>query len=293
MDYDVVIVGGGPAGLTAGIYCVRRKLKVVVVERGSLGGQMNLTSEIANWPGDKLVSGPELSRRMADHAKSLGVEIIYDDVVGLDIKGKVKTAYLRQRQITSSAVILATGGQHGKLAVKGEEDFVGRGVSYCATCDGPFFKGKKVAVVGSGNMAVEDALYLSELAEKTHLVAKALRAEEALQAKLKNSRVEIVKDAIVEISGKDKVEAIRLAGGAQIPVHGIFISEGHTPSTELAKNSGIELDERGFVKVDRAMETNVPGVYAAGDVTGGIPQIATAVGEGCTAAMKAYAHVKN
>ncbi|MFH0863205.1 MAG: FAD-dependent oxidoreductase [Candidatus Altiarchaeota archaeon] len=293
MDYDVVIVGGGPAGLTAGIYCVRRRLKAVVVERGALGGQMNSTPEIANWPGDRLVSGPDLSKRMAEHAKSLGLETLFDDVVGLEPNGKPKTIYLRQRQLTCSAVIIATGGQHRKAAIKGQEEFEGKGVSYCATCDGPFFKGKSVAVIGSGNMAAEDALYLSELAGKTYLLAKALSAEDALQSKLKKSKVEWVKEKAAEISGSDKVASLKLESGKTLAVDGIFFSEGHTPSSELAKAAGVELDERGFIKINRSMETNIPGVYAAGDITGGIPQIATAVGEGCTAALKAYGYVKN
>jgi len=293
VDFDVIIVGGGPAGLTAGIYCVRRKLKVVVVERGSLGGQVNTTPEIANWPGDKLVSGPDLAKRMAEHAKSLSVEVIFDDVIGLELAGAQKTVYLRQKQLTSSAVILAMGGSHKKMKIKGEEDYEGRGVSYCATCDGPFFKGKTVAVVGSGNMAVEDALYLSELSRKTYLLTKTLIAEDALQNKLKKSAVEWLREKALEITGEGNVKSVTLESGKNIPLDGVFVSVGHTPSSELAKGAGVELDERGFIKVNRNMETNVPGVYAAGDVTGGIPQIATAVGEGCTAALRAYAHLKN
>jgi len=293
MDYDVVIVGGGPAGLTAGIYCVRRKLKAAVVERAALGGQMNNTPEIANWPGDKLVSGPDLARRMTEHAKSLGVEFIFDDVIGLNLTDKAKTIQLRQKQLTGQAVILATGGAHKKMRISGEDEFEGRGVSYCSTCDGPFFKGKDVAVVGSGNMAVEDALYLSELAGKTYLVSKALIAEDSLQARLRKSRVEYVKDAAVGITGSETVESVKLAGGRTLKVAGVFISEGHVPSSELAGNAGVELDERGFIKVNRSMETNISGVYAAGDITGGIPQIATAVGEGCTAALKAYGYLKS
>jgi thioredoxin reductase (NADPH) len=292
-DYDVVIVGGGPAGLTAGIYCARRKLNAAVVERGALGGQMLSTPEIANWPGDKSVSGQELSKRMAEHAKSQGVEFLFDDVVGLELKAKIKTVFLRQRQLTSSAVILATGGAHKKLKIKGEEEYEGRGVSYCSTCDGPFFKGKDVVVVGSGNMAVEDAIYLSELAGKTYLVAKTLSAEDALQARLKKSKVDWLQDKAEEVSGGDVVKSLRLASGKTLQVDGVFVSEGHIPSSELAANALVELDERGFIKVGRGMETNVPGVYAAGDITGGIPQIATAVGEGCTAALKAYGYVKN
>jgi len=293
MDYDVVIVGGGPAGLTAGIYCVRRKLKAVVIERGALGGQMLHTSDIENWPGDRLVKGEELARRMAEHAKSLGVEFRYDEVAGFTTDRLEKTVILRKESITCKAVILATGGQHKKAKVKGEEEYAGRGVSYCAICDGPFFKVKKVAVVGGGNMAVEDTLYLSELAAKTYLIAKKLTAEEALVEKLKKSKVETIEDGIAEVHGEGTVKAIKLLSGKTLEVEGVFISEGHTPSTELAKQVGIKLDDRGFIDVNRSMETNIPGVYAAGDVTGGIPQITTAVGEGCTAAMKAYAYVKN
>jgi thioredoxin reductase (NADPH) len=292
-DYEVVIVGGGPAGLTAAIYCVRRKLKALLIERGNLGGQVNQTPEIANWPGDKTVGGPDLARRMGEHAKSLGAEIAFDDVIGLELSGKEKRIYLRQRQLTSSAVILATGGAHVKLKLKGEEEFEGRGVSYCATCDGPFFKGKSVAVVGSGNMAVEDALYMKDLAKKVYLISKTLIAEESLQNKLSQSGVEFVKDKAAEISGVGTVKSVRLESGSTLAVDGVFVSEGHVPSTELAKGSGVMLDERGFIKVNRSMETNLSGVYAAGDVTGGIPQIATAVGEGCTAALRAYGYLKN
>jgi thioredoxin reductase (NADPH) len=293
MDYDVVIVGAGPAGLTAGIYCVRRGLKAVVVERAALGGQMMAASEIANWPGDKTVSGSELSRRMGEHAKSLGVAFLYDEVIGFDASAREKTVMLRQKTLTCAAVILATGGQHKKLKLKGEEEYAGRGVSYCATCDAPFFKGKKVAVAGSGNMAVEDALYLSEVCAKTHLIAKTLTAEQPLMERLKKSKVETVSDSLASISGADFVGSVTLSSGKILDVEGVFISAGHTASSELASMAGVELDGRGFIKVSRSMETSLPGVYAAGDVTGGIPQITTAVGEGCTAALKAYGYVKN
>ncbi len=289
----MVIVGGGPAGLTAAIYCVRRKLKAVVLERMTLGGQMQLASEIGNWPGDTLISGVELSKRMEEHAKSLGAEFIYDEAVSMDLQGGEKTITLRDKKITSSAVILATGGQHRKLKVKGEEDYVGKGVSYCATCDGPFFKGRKVVVVGGGNMAVEDALYLNTLASKTYLVSDKLTAEEVLLERLESSGVEAVSDSVVEILGDEFLNSVALKSGETLDVEGVFIAAGSVPSAEVASQAGVELDDKGFIKVNRDMATNLPGVYAAGDVTGGIPQIAKAVGEACVAALRAYQHVKN
>ncbi|MBD3388429.1 MAG: FAD-binding protein [Candidatus Altiarchaeales archaeon] len=292
MDYDVVIIGGGPAGLTAGIYCVRRGLKALVVERGSLGGKVLMASEIENWPGDRHVTGEELSKRMSDHAKGLGVEFVYNEAIMLGLAGDVKNVTLRDRELSCKAVILATGGQTVKASVKGEEEFSGRGVSYCATCDGPLFKGKAVAVVGGGNMAVEDAVYIDDLSSKTYLVADEIKAEESLQERLKKSGVEVLEDSLSEIVGSEFVEGVRLKSGKDLEVNGVFICQGSTPSTELAKQSGVELDERSFIGVNRDMETNIPGVYAAGDVTGGVPQIATAVGEGATAALRAYVHVK-
>ncbi len=292
-DFDVVIVGGGPAGLTAGIYCVRRKLRTAIVERTALGGQMLLTNEIGNWPGDKLVSGIELAARMEEHVKSLDVKIIFDEVIGLDLGNTEKKVFLRDRTLTCTTVILATGGQHKKLKIRGEEEFAGRGVSYCATCDGPFFKGKDVVVVGCGNMALEDALYLSEVASKVTLICRKFTAEEVLVEKIKAANIDaIVEDGLDEVFGGQLVKGVRLKSGKTIDAEGVFIAIGSKPSTELASEAGVGLDERGFIKVNRNMETSIPGVYAAGDVTGGIPQISTAVGEAATAALKAYSYVK-
>ncbi|MFH1402951.1 MAG: thioredoxin-disulfide reductase [Candidatus Altiarchaeota archaeon] len=301
MDYDVVIIGGGPAGMTAGIYAIRRSLKTIIIERGLCGGQMQVTTEVCNWPGVKSVPGPELSAQMEDHCRSLGVEFLNDEVIDLALDGDVKTVKTRSKGIKCKTVVIATGGQHRKLQAKGEQKFVGKGVSYCATCDGPLFKGKSVAVIGGGNAAVEDALYLNGVADKTYLVHRRgeLRAEETLQEDLKKSGVEVILDsAIEEISGDAFVSELRIKSNqsgeaSSLKVNGIFISIGNVPSTQLAKKAGVQLDDKGFIQVGRDMRTNIPGVFAAGDVTGGIPQIATAVGEGCTAGLKAYMYIKN
>ena len=298
MDYELVIVGGGPAGLTAGIYAARRKLKVLVVERGLCGGQMQVAHELGNWPGAKSVSGQKLSEEMEEHAKSVGVEFLMDEVVDLDIKGEVKKVRTREKTLACKAVILATGGQHRKLNVKGEESFVGKGVSYCATCDGPFFKGKTVAVIGGGNSAVEEAVYMGDIAGKVYLVhsESKLSAEEVIQDKLKGRQVTLMLNAKVEeISGKDFVEKIVVESRgkkSEIPLQGVFISVGQVPSIQFARKAGVEVDAKGFIKVDSSMRTSIPGVYAAGDVTGQIPQVVIASGSAAIAALEAYKHVK-
>jgi len=298
MDYELVIVGGGPAGLTAGIYAARRKLKVLVVERGLCGGQMQVAHELGNWPGAKSVSGQKLSEEMEEHAKSVGVEFLMDEVVDLDIKGEVKKVRTREKTIACKVVILATGGQHRKLNVKGEESFVGKGVSYCATCDGPFFKGKTVAVIGGGNSAIEEAVYMGDIAGKVYLVhsESKLSAEEVIQDKLKGRQVTLMLNAKVEeISGKDFVEKIVVESRgkkSEIPLQGVFISVGQVPSIQFARKAGVEVDAKGFIKVDSSMRTSIPGVYAAGDVTGQIPQVVIASGSAAIAALEAYKHVK-
>ncbi|MCX6695497.1 MAG: FAD-dependent oxidoreductase [Candidatus Altiarchaeota archaeon] len=299
MDYDLIIIGGGPAGLTAGIYAARRKLKTLVVERGLCGGQMQIAHELGNWPGVESVNGQKLAGDMEEHARGVGVEFLMDEVVDLDLKGNVKRVRTRDKTLECSAVILATGGQHKKLNVAGEESFVGRGVSYCATCDGPFFKDKVIAVIGGGNSAVEEALYMTDVASKVYLLHSEgrLSAEEVIQDKLKNSPVELMLDTTVEeICGTDFVEKIVLNSSGKrrgLPVQGVFISIGQVPSIQTAKKAGIKLDEKGFVTVDKSMKTNLPGVYAAGDVTGEIPQVVIASGSGAIAALEAYKHVKS
>jgi len=299
MIYDLIIVGGGPAGLTAGIYAARRKLSTLLIERGLSGGQMQIAHEIGNWPGMKVASGQKLGEEMEEHARSVGVEFVVDEVVRLDLNGEVKKVKCREAEYECKAVILALGGQHRKLNVKGEESFLGKGISYCATCDGPFFKDKTIAVVGGGNGAVEEAIYMTDIAKKVYLinVEGKLTAEEVLQEKLKAKNVEVLLNTKVEeICGKEFVNKIILDSAGkkkELTVEGVFIFIGHVPSIQIAKEAGVKLDKRGFISVDRSMHTNIPGVFAAGDVTGSIPQVVIASGSGATAALEAYKHVKN
>jgi len=299
MIYDLIIMGAGPAGISAGIYARRRELETLVLEKASVGGQILLTNEIENWPGFESISGSELAKRMESHARKLGVEFKAEEVIGMNLKEEMKTITTREKEYQTKAVIIATGGQHRKLGIKGEGEFAGKGVSYCAICDGPFFKDKTIAVVGGGNAAAEDALYLSELASKTYLIHRkgSLRAEEAVQKKLKERGVEsILNTEIEEILGDKFVTSIKIKTDKEeriLPVDGVFVAIGIVPSTTMAKGAGIELDEKDYIKVNRNQETNIPGVFAAGDITGGVMQISTAVGEGCVAALSAYKYIKN
>lgn len=301
MVYDVIIIGGGPAGITAGIYAVRRNLSTLIIEKTSIGGQILLTNKIENYPGFREISGIELSEGMGKQLRALGAEIVLDEVIEMKLKNHIRTVITNENQYDAKSIIIATGGEHRKLEVPGEQEFSGRGVSYCAICDATFFRGKTVAVVGGGNTAVEDAVYLDSIAKKTYLIHRkdVLRADEAEQKKLTGSNVEILLNTVVEeITGKNfvdstKIRNIKTNEIKNIETDGLFISIGIVPNLEIAKNAGIELNPEGYIKTDENRETNIKGVFAAGDVTGGIMQIAKAVGDGCVAGLNAYKFVKN
>lgn len=300
MIYDIIIIGGGPAGLSSGIYAARRGLRALILEKGLIGGQMLLAGDIENYPGFSKISGSELAEKMEGQVKNLGVEIIMDEVIEMDLKENPKKVKTRENRYEAKTGIIATGSNYRKLDVPGEEKFTGKGVSYCATCDAPLFKGKVVAVVGGGDAAISNALYISEIASKVYLIHRRdrLRAEEYKQRELNGKGVEIILNTKVEeISGEKFVNSIKIKNiknneVKKLNVNGIFISIGNLPNSGLAKESGINLDENGYIKVDENQETNIEGVFAAGDVTGGIMQISTAIGEGCTAALNAYKYVK-
>ena len=298
--YDAIIIGGGPGGMTAAIYAGKREMKTLLIEKGLFGGYMLLTDKIENYPGFLKVSGSELSEKMEEQVRSLSVDIVSAEATKLHLEGNVKKVETTEGTYEGKAIILAVGGGHKKLEVKGEKEYTGRGVSYCSTCDAPFYKGRTVAIVGGGNSAISDALYLSDVAKKVHLIHRreSLRAEESRQAELRKRGVEILLNTgIDEIIGDKLVNAIQIRDlidnqVKRLSVDGVFISIGTVPHSELAKDAGVKLDEKNFIKVDRNQETNVEGVFAAGDVTGGVLQISTAVGEGCIAALSAYKYVK-
>ncbi|MCS7102477.1 MAG: thioredoxin-disulfide reductase [Candidatus Korarchaeum sp.] len=295
-EQDVVIVGGGPGGLTAAIYLARYGFRTLVIERSAPGGKVNVNPIIENYPGFESVSGEELARKMHMHALKYGASILSpEEVIKLDLKSELKRIHTRSgREFLAKAVIVATGAEERKLRVPGEEELFGKGVSYCAVCDGPFFKGKRVIVVGGGNAAVTSALHLSRIAREVTLVHRraSMRAERALVDKLKaaaNVKLRL-NSLLIRIVGSSKVEGAILKdldSGEEslVEVDGIFIFVGVEPRSDLAREAGVEVDERGFIRVDCWQRTNLAGVYAVGDVTGEPMQIAKAVGDGVRAAV--------
>ncbi len=292
---DLVVVGGGPAGLTAGIYAERSGLKTAIVERDALGGQVALTPVVENYPGFTQVGGKNLVDIMVSHAlqyvKIFQGEEVLDIVPGDPIE--VKTT---RRKFFTRTVLLATGAAHRSLGVPGEQRFSGRGVSYCATCDGPLFKGRKVIMVGGGNSAVTEALHLKHMGVEVTLVHRRdkLRAQDVLAQQLGTNGIPILWNTEVkEISGKERVENVILLNNQtqenkEIAVDGVFIAIGYKPTIELAQKIGVETNADGYIKHEGSHRTNIPGIYSAGDVEGGYKQIVTATGQGAAAAMTIF-----
>ena len=292
--YDVIILGAGPAGLTAGIYAARGGLNAVIVESKAVGGQAALTAEIENYPGFESVSGFELVSLMQAQCERLGVAFVYDNPMNVSLDGNIKsveTAY--SGVLEARAVILATGAMPRTLGLPRESALMGGGVSYCATCDGAFFKGKAVAVVGGGNTAAEDALYLEKFASSVTLIHRrdALRADAILAKRIAESTVKVAWDSVVtQLNGENKLSSVTLKNVktgelGDLPVSGLFVAVGQTPATEGLK--GVELDG-GYIVTDEEMHTSLPGVFAAGDVRKKtLRQVVTATADGAIAAESA------
>jgi thioredoxin reductase (NADPH) len=299
--YDMIIIGGGPAGLSAGIYSGRQNLKTLIIDKDLIGGQAREIPLIENFPGCPDESGLEIIERTEKQAKQY-VEI--HDMEGVNSVGKddnnnfiVKTS---KEEYLSKALILTTGSKHKQLNVKGENEHLGRGVSYCATCDGMFFKGKDIAIVGGGNTAVTNALYLNDLGCNVTLIHRrdALRCEKILEDKLKEEDINIIWNTTVEeILGDPLVSHIKLLNKdgteSEIDVNGIFISIGDIALNDLALSLDVDVDSEGNIITDKEQKTNIDRVYAAGDVTGGVRQWIVASGEGAVAALSAYKDLLN
>lgn len=301
--WDLIIIGAGPAGLTAGIYAARSGLKALIVEEKIAGGTVGDAPVIENYPGFERVSGTELAQKFVAQCRKLGTVIHeFEKVVGLDLKGETKIVKTERGVYEAKAVVIASGSSYSELGVPGEKEFKGRGVSYCGVCDGPLFKGKRVLVVGGGNSAVVTALYLAELSSEVKVAHRrdAFRAEEALvNALLGKGNVEVFWNTEVrEIKGGKIVEKAVLYNNrtgeiTELPVDGVFIQVGETPNSKIAKEAGVAVDEHGYIIVDSRQKTNIPGVYAAGDVTNHpVKQVGTAVGQGITAALEAYGYIR-
>jgi len=301
-EADVLIIGAGPAGLTAAIYSSWLGLKTVVLESGIAGGRAWLAPKIENFPGFEAgIKGNELTEKMRMQALRFQAEIRDDEeVIGLELKTAVKKVVSRKRIYESKVLIIATGTQRRKLSVPGETDFIGLGVSYCVTCDGPFFKKAIVAIVGNGEEAAIDSLFMSDIASQVLIVSNEseLNFEGALMDRLKNKpNIEIVKGKITKIVGSQVVKAVRILdfvtqSEVEREVKGVFVSLGGVPMTAIVRNAGVETDRTGCLIVDRQQRTSIEGVFAAGDCTCGGMQVVTAAGEGAMAAMRASAYIR-
>ncbi|WP_082622602.1 thioredoxin-disulfide reductase [Agrilactobacillus composti] len=302
-SYDVVVIGAGPGGMTAALYASRSNLSVLMIDRGIYGGQMNNTAEIENYPGFDSILGPDLGEKMYSSATRFGAEYAYGSVTDVEDHGAYKVVNTDDGSYQAKAIVIATGSEHRKLGVPGEEEYSGRGVSYCAVCDGAFFKNKEVAVIGGGDSAVEEGLYLAQLASKVTVLHRRdqLRAQQIIQKRaFANEKMNFVWNAQVEaiegdgqvvtgVKYKDKITGEE----AVVPASGAFIYVGIEPMTKAFEDLGI-LDNAGWVVTDAHMQTNIPGIFAIGDVRKKeLRQITTAVGDGGLAGQGVFKYIQS
>jgi len=305
-EVDLIIVGAGPAGLTAGIYAARAGLKAVILEKNFVGGQVALTPVVENYPGFANVPGKQLMDIMSEHAREYapihegeGVDSIE---LGDTVKGEPITVTTNRGAYLTKAIILTTGASYRKLGATGEDIYFGRGINYCASCDGYLYKGKSVAIIGGGNTALTEALHLKNLGVGVTIIHRSdsFRAQKPLQDSVANEKIPILWNTeVLEIQGDDlhannlHLRNLKDQTVTDLPVDGAFIAIGQIAATDLAKALGVTLKDDGFVEVDAAMRTNIPHVYAAGDIIGGVQQIVTAIGEGSIAAMSAFEDISH
>lgn len=299
-NHDLIIIGGGPAGLTAGMYAVRSGLKTLILEKGLAGGMVNTIPLAENYPGFTKIDGMNLVNKFKEQTEKYTKIHELEEVVKIKIGDDIKITTQKSEYLTNS-IIIATGTSHPRLGVEGEGKFSGKGVSYCATCDGFFFRDKKVLVVGGGNSALMEALYLKNLGCNVNLIHRRneLRAEQCMQERLKENNINLILNSVVEkIEGDEMVKNVKIQNvqdnsTRNIDFDGIFIAIGEIPDNKLAKEIGIELDEKGYIITDKHQRTNLSRVYACGDITGGVKQIVVGCGEGAIAALSAFEDLKN
>ncbi|RRG09160.1 MAG: thioredoxin-disulfide reductase [Lactobacillus sp.] len=302
-NYDVIVIGAGPGGMTAALYASRANLSVLMLDRGVYGGQMNNTAAIENYPGFKSILGPDLSKEMYDSATQFGAEYAFGTVEKIEDHGATKTVTTDMETYETKAIIIGTGSEYKKLGVDGEEQYGGRGVSYCAVCDGAFFKNKHVIVVGGGDSAIEEGLYLTQLADKVTVIHRRdqLRAQKIIQDRaFSNDKMDFVWNSnVVAIEGDEqKVTGVKVKNNqtgeeTQLDASGVFIYVGVLPMTTPFQNLGI-LDDQGWIETDTQMATKVPGIFAIGDVRDKkLRQITTAVGDGGVAGQGVFNYIES
>ena len=299
-EYDIIIIGAGPAGLTAGIYAGREGLKSLVIEKNVKGGNANTAPVILNYPGYKSIPGLELLKKISEQAEKY-IDIRENEEIK-QIERVDKKFHLTTNitEYFTKSIIFCSGTTYRKIGVEGEEKFVGKGISYCSICDGMLFKERDVIVVGGGNSAAEHALHLKDIGVNVKIIHRRdeLRAQKYLQDKLRDEKIPILWNTVLkEIKGDMFVKSVILLNretGAEeeIEVNGIFIAVGETPNSQLAKELGTEIDQLNYIITDKEQKTNLPGIYAAGDITGGVNQLVVACGEGAVAAVNAYNYIK-
>lgn len=300
--YDTLIIGAGPAGMTAALYAARSNLKVAILEQGVPGGQMNNTLDIENYPGFELITGPELSMKMFEPLEKLGVEHLYGIVTGVEDQGAVKLVKTEDQVYEARTVVVATGAKHRHLGVAGEDTYASRGVSYCAVCDGAFFRDQELLVVGGGDSAVEEALFLTRFASKVTIIHRRdeLRAQKVLQDRaFANDKIDFIWDSVVtEITGGDvkvsgvTIENVKTGQISHREFGGIFIYVGLNPVSDMVSDLGIT-DDYGWIVTDDLMRTSRPGIFAIGDVRQKyLRQITTAVGDGAMAGLSVYNYLQ-
>ncbi|MFH1686191.1 MAG: thioredoxin-disulfide reductase [bacterium] len=303
-QYDIVIVGGGPGGLTAGLYGARAERKTISLEKFMIGGQIANTAEIEDYPGFELISGAELAQKMADHAQKFGLEIASEEVQEIYVEGDDRMVKCVSGNIyRAKAVILSTGGSPTKLGVPGEEEYTGRGVSYCAICDGAFFRDQVIAVVGGGDAAVEEGMFLTKFGSKVHIIHRRdeLRAAKIIQNRaFKNEKVEFIWDTVVEsVNGNGtrvtdlSLKNVKTGETSKLEVGAVFPFLGFRPNSNLTREA-LRKDQGGYILTDEKMETSIKGIFAVGDVRHQlVRQITNAVGDGTTAAMAAEKYIED